>query len=97
MWRNERVGLIMIVASLFVMGVVIYLTFNYQVETQLKQARDQGVGLVRVLGGMSWEELVPKQGKQGILQAVQQGQNNPDFVYGVVVDKQGNAVTEIIA
>jgi signal transduction histidine kinase len=95
MWRNERVGLIMIMASLLVMGVVAYLTFDYQLDARHKQAKDQGVGMVRVLGGMSWEELVPEQGRQGILQAVQHGQNNPDFAYGVVVDKQGNAVTEI--
>jgi hypothetical protein len=67
MWRNERVGLIMIVASLLVMGVVVYLAFDYQLDLRLKQARVQGVGLVRVLGGMSWEALVPKQGRQGIL------------------------------
>lgn len=95
MWRNERIGLIMIVASLLVMGLVVYLAFDYQLDLRLKQAKVQGVGLVRVLGGMSWEELVPKQGRQGILQAVQHGQSNPDFAYGVVVDKQGNAVTEI--
>jgi two-component system sensor histidine kinase VicK len=95
MWRNERVGLIMIMASLLVMGVVAYLTIDYQLETRLKQAREQGVGLVRVLGGMSWEELVPTRGKPGILQAVRHGQNNPDFAYGVVVDTQGNAVAEI--
>jgi two-component system sensor histidine kinase VicK len=95
MWRNERVGLIMIAASLLVMGVVVYLAFDYQVDLRLKQSRVQGIGLVRVLGGMSWDELLPNQGKQGILQAFKHGQNNPDFAYGVVVDKEGTAVTEI--
>jgi two-component system sensor histidine kinase VicK len=95
MWRNEKVGLIMIAASLLVMAVVVYLAFNYQLDLRLKQSRVQGIGLVRVLGGMSWDELIPKQGKQGILQAFKHGQNNPDFAYGAVVDKHGNAVTEI--
>jgi two-component system sensor histidine kinase VicK len=95
MWRNERVGLIMIAATLLVMGVVVYLALDYQVDLRFKQARVQGVGLVRVLGGMSWDELIPKQGRQGILQAFQHGQSNTDFAYGLVVDKQGKAVTEI--
>jgi PAS domain S-box-containing protein len=95
MWRNERVGLIMIVASLLVMGIVVYLAFDYQVDLRLKQAKVQGVGLVRVLSGMSWGELVPAQGRQGILQVVQHSHGNTDFAYGVVVDRQGNAVTDI--
>jgi signal transduction histidine kinase len=85
----------MILASLVVMGMVVYLAFDYQVELRLKQAKVQGVGLVRVLSGMSWDELVPAQGRQGILQIVQHSEGNTDFAYGVVVDKQGNAVTEI--
>jgi hypothetical protein len=82
MWRNERVGLIMIAASLLVMGVVVYLAFDYQVDLRLKQSRVQGIGLVRVLGGMSWDELLPNQGKQGILQAFKHGQNNPFRLWG---------------
>lgn len=82
----------MVLASLLVMGVVAYLSFDYQQETRLKQNRSQGTGLARVLGGMSWDELVPKGSRQGILQALQQGQNNPDYAYGILVDKAGTPV-----
>jgi two-component system sensor histidine kinase VicK len=95
MWRNERIGLIMIFASLLVMGVVLFLSFNYQLETRLAQARSQGISLVRLLSGMSWEELVPANGRPGMLQALRHGQNNPDFAYGVLIDTQGRPATEV--
>lgn len=95
MWRNERLGLIMIMASLLVMGAVVYLSFDYQLETRLLQARSQGVGLAKVLGGMSWEELVPGQGRQGVLQALRQGQSNPDFAYAAVIEREGRLASEI--
>lgn len=94
MWRNQRLGLIMIVASLVVMGLIVFLLFDYQLDTRLKQARSQGVGLARVLSGMAWNELVPERGRQGVLQALRQGQSNPDFAYAAVVDIQGKAANE---
>ena len=94
MWRNERLGLVMIVASLLVMGVVLFLLFDYQLETRLSQTRSQGIGLARVLGGMPWKELAPERGSPGILQALRQSQNNPDFAYAAVVDADGRSVNE---
>jgi hypothetical protein len=58
MWRNEKVGLIMIAASLLVMAVVVYLAFNYQLDLRLKQSRVQGIGLVRV-GINSSQDMPP--------------------------------------
>ncbi|MCU7947714.1 MAG: PAS domain S-box protein [Candidatus Thiodiazotropha sp. (ex Cardiolucina cf. quadrata)] len=95
MWRNERIGFVMIVASLLVMGVVVLISFNYQLDSRLEQVRIQGIGLARVLGGMSWEELVPKQDGPGILQAVRHGQSNPDFAYGILIDSEGKPISEV--
>ncbi len=95
MWRNERLGLVMIIASLMVMGVVLFLLFDYQLETRLSQTRSQGVGLARVLGGMPWEELLPERGSTGILHALRQSQNNPDFAYAALVDVHGKPASEI--
>jgi PAS domain S-box-containing protein len=97
MWRSERTGLIMILASLLVIGVVVFVSFNEQIDTRLKQVRSQGVGLARVLGGMSWDELVPERGRQGVLQALQYSQANTDFAYGAVVDRDGASVSEVSA
>ena len=87
----------MIVASLLVMSLIVFVSFSYQLDTRLEQARNQGVGLAKVLSSMSWNELVPERGRQGILQALRQGQSNPDFAYAVVVDLQGKAASEISA
>ncbi len=97
MWFNQRLGLIMIVASLVVMGLIVFVSFSYQLDTRLIQARSQGVGLARVLGGMAWDELIPENGRQGVLQALRQGQSNPDFAYAAVVDLQGTAASSISA
>jgi signal transduction histidine kinase/PAS domain-containing protein len=95
MWRSERTGLIMILASLVVIGVVVFLSVNSQLATRLQQVRSQGVGLARVLSGMSWDELVPERGRQGILHALHHSQNNPDFAYGAVVDSSGATAAEV--
>lgn len=84
----------MIVASLAVMSMIVFVSFSYQLETHQKQTRNQGVGLAKVLSSMSWDELVPEHGRQGILQALRQGQTNPDFAYALMVDLQGTPVSE---
>ncbi len=75
MWRNERLGLIMIFASLLVMSVVLLLSFNYHLEARLSQTRSQGISLVRLLSGISREDLVPVNSRQGVLQALRHGQS----------------------
>ncbi len=97
MWRSERIGLIMIVASLLAIGAVALVVFSEQSQQRLTQVRSHGVGLARVLGGMAWQELVPGQGRQGILQTLQHSQNNPDFAYAAVVDQSGAPANVVAA
>lgn len=93
-WKNERLGLIMIAASLFVIALVITLLFQYQQESREEQIKAQGVSLTRLLSGMPMAQLVPSKGKTGMLQVMRYSQDNPDFLYGVVVDAQGNLLSE---
>ena len=97
MWINQRLGLIMIVASLVVMGLIVYISSSNQLDLRITQARSQGVGLAKLFSSMSWAELVPEKGHRGILQVFRQGQNNPDFAYAVVVNLQGQKATEASA
>ena len=85
----------MILASLLVIGVVVSLSLSGDLDTRLKQTRSQGLGLARVLGGMTWDELVPERGQQGILHALQYSQINTDFAYAAVVDRDGLTATEV--
>jgi len=84
----------MIFATLFVMLAIAYLFFDYQRDHRETLVRAQGLELVRLLGGMSWAELIPEKGRKGFLDALNQGQGNSAFAYGVIVDLDGNPVTE---
>jgi len=85
----------MIIATLLVMVATVYILFDYQRGNREDLARAQGLELVRLLGGMSWPELVPQTGTKGLLAVLQQGQSNPDFAYGAVVDIGGAVATEV--
>mgnify|MGYP003652914967 CR=1 FL=1 len=95
MSNNQNFGLTMIFASLLVMAATGFLLFDYQRDFRENQARTQGLDLVRLLGGMTWSELIPDAGKKGFLEALGRGQSNPDFAYGAVVDVEGRVATEI--
>jgi PAS domain S-box-containing protein len=95
MKTNQRFGLIMIIATLLVMLVTVYLLFDYQREERENLARAQGLDLVRLLGGMSWDELIPATGRQGFLEVLKRSQSNPDFAYGAVVDARGILHAEV--
>jgi PAS domain S-box-containing protein len=92
---NQRFGLTMIIATLLVMVATVYILFDYQRGSREDLARAQGLELVRLLSGMSWTELVPQAGAKGLLAVLQQGQSNPDFAYGAVVDIDGGVATEV--
>ena len=92
---NQRLGLSMIIATLLVMVATAYIFFDYQRDNRETLAKTQGLDLVRLLGGMSWDELIPANGRKGFLEALNRGQSNPDFAYGVVVDMDGNFATEV--
>ena len=95
MLSNQRFGLIMILATLLVMGATAYLLFDYQRVNREAQARAQGLELARLLGGMQWQELAPKQGSQGVMELLRRGQGNPDFAYGALVDASGRIVVDV--
>lgn len=92
---NQRFGLTMIIATLLVMVATVYLLFDYQRSNREDLARAQGLELVRLLSGMSWDELVPQAGVKGILAVLKQGQSNPDFAYAAVVDTDGKVAVEV--
>ena len=95
MQLNQRFGLTMIIATLLVMVATVYILFDYQRDNRAELARAQGLDLVRLLGGMSWDELVPRQGRKGFLEILKRGQSNPDFAYGAVVGIDGKVATEV--
>ena len=92
---NQRFGLAIILATLVVMVATAFFLFDYQRDNRDRMARAQGLDLVRLLGGMGWHELVPRDGYRGFLEILARGQGNPDFAYGAMVGLDGEIVSEV--
>jgi PAS domain S-box-containing protein len=97
MWSKERLGLIMILASLGAITVIIAFLFSYQQDSREAQIRSQGISLARLLSSIPQQQLAPSQGQGGILQVLQRSRTNPDFAYAVVVDTEGDPQAEAAA
>ncbi len=95
--NNEKSGFIMILASLLVMGLTVYFLFDIEIKNREKQAREQGLGLVRLMSSMPWNQVINQPGRKGLLQAFYQGQNNPDFAYGLITDLDHSIKSEVTA
>jgi PAS domain S-box-containing protein len=89
---NDRLGLAMIVASLVAITLTVATLLWNQKESQEKRIRTQGVSLTRMLSGLPYEQLVPSQGQQDLLNTIFQSQNDSNFVYAAIVDTQNNPI-----
>jgi signal transduction histidine kinase len=92
---NEKRGIGMILATLGVMLLTVFLLIYAQLQTREDLAREQGLGLARLLSGMPWEQVIDKPGKKGLLDTLGQGQSNPDFAYAQIVDNSGRVAAEV--
>ena len=93
-WGLERPGLAMILASLTVIAVIIAGLTTYLRDARTEQIRAQGVGLARLLSGLSLEQLVPERGQQGLLNILA-GQAGEELAYVAVVDRAGSPLLEV--
>jgi len=82
----------MIVASLVAITLTVATLLWNQKESQEKRIRTQGVSLTRMLSGLPYEQLVPSQGQQDLLNTIFQSQNDSNFVYAAIVDTQNNPI-----
>ena len=94
-WKNERLGLTMIGASLLVIGLIIALMFHYQRTTRAAAINAQGVSLTKILSEMDYRRLVPASGQRGVLQAIGYRQDETEFAYAAIVDTNGKPVTDV--
>lgn len=93
-WIGERIGLIMIVASVLVISFIIVLLLSYQQQMKEQQNRVQGVSLIRILAGLPFERLVSSHQPQAALSILRYTQSNSNFAYIAVVDKEGRVLNE---
>jgi signal transduction histidine kinase len=93
--KNDRLGLMMIVASLFVIAIVSGLLYKHQVKLLQERTRVHGVALTRALSGMGYSQLVSNPGKEGLMRSLVYVQDNEDFAYGIIVNVAGEKLYEI--
>lgn len=96
-WRDERLGLIMIAASLLVIAATVYLLYQYQSDTRQTRLREQALGIARVLAEIPYSQLVPNGTRQNLFKALYLGRDDNDFAYAAVRDRAGAPVTEVVA
>ncbi|MDH4072071.1 MAG: ATP-binding protein [Gammaproteobacteria bacterium] len=97
MLKTDRIGLVVVFASLAAIAAIAYLVFQFQHGDRLQDMRNQGVSLVRALSGVPFEQLVPGGAQQGVIQVLQRGASNGDFAYVSIVNSAGLTVNEVVA
>ena len=97
MLKADRIGLVIVLASLSAIAAIVYMVFQYQSIDRLADIRSQGVSMVRALSGVPYEQLVPGGEQQGVMQVLRRGADDNDFAYVSVVDRQGRTVNEVTA
>ena len=95
--RKEGSGLVLLLAALLVIGATVYLLLDYQRQERERQAREQGLGLARLISSLPWQQVVGRDRQRNLLQILQQGQGNPDFAYARIVDPEGQVILDASA
>ena len=97
MLKADRIGLVIVVASLLVITALVWLLFGNQRDREIADIRTQGVSLARAISGVSYEQLVPGGPQQGVLQALLHSAGNKKLAYVTISDPRGLTVTESVA
>jgi signal transduction histidine kinase len=92
--KNERLGLIMIAASVAVVALIMWLVYAQQVRLHRDKIRVHGVALTRVLAGADLSQLVPQAGKPSLVATLASVQASDEYAYGVVVTPSGGKLFE---
>jgi signal transduction histidine kinase len=92
--KADRIGLVIVVASLLAISAIVFLLFQKQHASQMTEIRTQGVSLARAISGVPYEHLAPGGQQQGVVQALHQGAANKTLAYVTISDHQGLTVTE---
>lgn len=95
--KSDRIGLVIVFASLAAIAAIAYMVFQYQYDHRLQNIRSNGVSLVRAISGVPYSQLVPGGAQQGIVQILKYSANKDDFAYLNVVNSEGRTINEIVS
>lgn len=96
-WKRERLGLLMIAASLVAIVFLVILLLAHQRDSRESAIRTRGLNLVQLLSGMPVQELLPKDGQRGLLQVFGYGQRSTEIAYAGLVDPAGRVLNGFTA
>ncbi len=97
MLKADRLGLVVVLASLLAIATISALLSNNQAEQRLAEVRSQGISLVRALAAVPYEQLTGGGDQQGVVQVMRYSAAENGFAYVAIVDKGGIAVNETTA
>ncbi len=97
MVKADRIGLVIVVASLLVITAILLLLFSNQRDREMADIRTQGVSLARAISGVPYDQIVPGGAQQGVVQALLSGAGNKKLAYVTISDQQGLTVAESVA
>ncbi len=91
--NNDRLGLVMIAATLVVIALIGNWLFGYQVGGHQEKVRVMGTALARAISSADYDQVVPADnGGYSLMSRLVYVQANQDFAYGAVVDPAGRRV-----
>ncbi len=93
--KNDRLGLLMISASLLVIAIVSGLLYQHQIQQHQEKTRVHGVALSRALSNADYTQLVAGKDKASLVRNLVNVQDNEDFAYGVIVNTAGDKLNEV--
>ncbi len=94
MLKADRIGLVIVVASLLVITTVVLLLFGNQRDREISDIRSQGVSLARAISGVPYPQLVPGGAQHGVAQTLLHGAGNKKLAYVSISDREGLTVAE---
>jgi len=95
--KADRIGLVIVAASLLAIAAIVFLLFQKQHTSQTTEIRTQGVSLARAISGVPFEQLAPGGQQQGVVQALHQGAASKKLAYVTISDSQGRTVVEEVS
>ncbi|MDX1516074.1 MAG: ATP-binding protein [Woeseiaceae bacterium] len=97
MLKADRIGLVIVFASLSAIAALSYVVLRYQHDSRVDGIRNEGVSLVRAVSAVPYEQLLPGGSQQGVMRVLQHGARSHDFAYVSIVDAGGRSVNEWVA
>jgi signal transduction histidine kinase len=94
---QEKFGVIIILASLAVIGFILAVLVNTQLEARVSELRSRGVNLVRLLAETPYAQLASEVPRRGPLHLIYESANDGQLAYAAVTDRGGQPQTQIAA